>query len=226
MKKIIIAIDGPCASGKSTVCDIIAQKLNINHLSSGALYRALTLFLIENNFDFESIKNEKFKNKDCEICFKKLLKNVKIKVKFDNFIQKIILNGKDRTDELNSEQISIYSSIISPIKIVREFIKKIQVNLAKKGNLILDGRDITSEVLKNAKNKFYITASAEVRAKRRHLQNPTESYEKILEDIKLRDYRDTTRKLCPLKIVSDAIIIDSTNLTISETADKIIENLK
>lgn len=223
MKTITIAIDGPSASGKSTVCDGLAKRLNINHLSSGALYRALTLFLIENNFDFNNLECGKI---DDEKIFNNLLKKAKIEVKFDNFMQKIFLNGKDVTDKLNSEQISINSSIISQLKSVREFVKKIQVNLAKKESIILDGRDITSEVLKNSKNKFFITASVDVRAKRRHLQNPQESYEKIKEDIILRDERDKSRELCPLKIVPDAIVIDSSNLTIDETIDIILEKLK
>lgn len=223
MKTVTIAIDGPSASGKSTVCDRLAKKLNINHLSSGALYRALTLFLIENRFDFNNLDSGKI---DDEKAFNNLLKKAKIEVKFDNFVQKIFLNGKDVTDELNSEQISINSSIISQLKSVREFVKKVQVNLAKKESIILDGRDITSEVLKNSKNKFFITASVDVRAKRRHLQNPQESYEKIKEDIILRDERDKSRELCPLKIVPDAIVIDSSNLTIDETVDIILEKLK
>ena len=221
MSFVNIAIDGHSASGKSTICDLLAKKLKINHLSSGAIYRAIALYFIENNLWLNFLDKKQNDN------IKKSLENVKIEVKFDNFIQKIILNNVDVTDKLNTDEISTLSSIVSQNLIIREFVKDIQLNLANNQDIIIDGRDITSEVLKSAKNKFFVTASLDERAKRRFIQyNNNLSFEEIKENLRERDERDEKREICPLKIVEDAIIIDSTNLTIDETVEKILKNLK
>ncbi len=208
MEKLVIAVDGPSASGKSTVCDLLAKKLKINHLSSGSLYRAVALYLYENNIDYdESIE--------------KYLKDINIDVVFDNYIQKIFLNNEDVTSKLNQEIISTISSIISKKEYVRDFIKSLQIMLANKMDIIIDGRDITSVVLKDAKYKFYIDASCEERARRRFLQQQQKiSYEQILEDIISRDKRDMERELCPLIKTDDSIVINTDNLTIEEVVEK------
>lgn len=203
----LIAVDGPSASGKTTVCSLLAKKLKINHLSSGALYRAIALYLIQYNID---INNH----------FEDALKEIKIKVKFEDFKQFIILNNIDVTNLLQTEEISRLSAIISQKAIVREFVKKIQVSLAKSQSIIIDGRDITSVILPNAKYKFYVTASVEARSERRYLQhNKKIPLEEIKKDIILRDKQDTERELCPLKIVEDAIVVDTSNLTIDQTVE-------
>ena len=208
MEKLVIAVDGPSASGKSTVCDLLAKKLKINHLSSGSLYRAVALYLYENNIDYdESIE--------------KYLKDINIDVVFDNYIQKIFLNNEDVTSKLNQEIISTISSIISKKEYVRDFIKSLQIMLANKMDIIIDGRDITSVVLKDAKYKFYIDASCEERARRRFLQQQQKiSYEQILEDIISRGKRDMERELCPLIKTDDSIVINTDNLTIEEVVEK------
>lgn len=224
MEYINIAVDGHSGSGKSTVCDMLARKLNINHLSSGGIYRAIALYLSENNIDFNKylLKDEKIQKE-----IEKELKDCNIKVKFENFVQKIILNNIDVTDNLNTEKISDISSIISQNLQVRELVKKVQLNLAKTQDIIIDGRDITSEVLKNAKYKFFLTASIDVRAERRYLQyNKTISLDKIKKYLIERDYRDEHRDICPLKIVSDAIVIDSSNLNLEETVNKMLSYIK
>lgn len=224
MEYINIAVDGHSASGKSTICDLLAKKLNINHLSSGGIYRAIALYFLQNKIDYNKyVSNDEENLKKVE----KELKNCKIDIKFDNFIQKIFLNDKDVTDELNTDEISNISSIISQNLYVREFVKNIQINLASTQNIIIDGRDITSEVLKDTKYKFFVTASIEKRAERRYLQyNKKVPLDKIKEYLTMRDYRDEHRDICPLKIVKDAIIIDSTNLTIDETVDKMLSYIK
>ncbi len=224
MEYINIAVDGHSGSGKSTVCDMLARKLNINHLSSGGIYRAIALYLSENNIDYNKylLKDEKIQKE-----IEKELKNCNIKVKFENFVQKIFLNNIDVTDNLNTEKISDISSIISQNLQVRELVKKVQLNLAKTQDIIIDGRDITSEVLKNAKYKFFLTASIDVRAERRYLQyNKTISLDKIKKYLIERDYRDEHRDICPLKIVSDAIVIDSSNLNLEETVNKMLSYIK
>lgn len=218
---IVIAVDGPSASGKSTVCDAVAKRLNINHLSSGALYRAITLFTNQN-----SISENIFVNNE-ENLIGEVLDKIEIKVEFNNFIQKIYLNGVDCTDLLNTNEISNKVGLISQNRLVREFVKKIQTSLAKKGNIIIDGRDITSVVLNDCKNKFFITASTKVRAERRFNQyNKTISLKKIENDIIMRDNLDKNRKLAPLIVVDDATVIDNSNLSVEETVEEIIKNLK
>lgn len=224
MEYINIAVDGHSGSGKSTVCDMLARKLNINHLSSGGIYRAIALYLSENNIDYNKylLKDEKIQKE-----IEKELKDCNIKVKFENFVQKIILNNIDVTDNLNTEKISDISSIISQNLQVRELVKKVQLNLAKTQDIIIDGRDITSEVLKNAKYKFFLTASIDVRAERRYLQyNKTISLDKIKKYLIERDYRDEHRDICPLNIVGDAIVIDSSNLNLEETVNKMLSYIK
>lgn len=221
MNKLVIAVDGPSASGKSTICDILGAKLNINHLSSGALYRAIALFCKQNNIDFvlfEKGSREEVKN---------ILNKINLDVKFNSFKQQIFLNGEDVTNKLNTNEISLLTCKISPNNLVREKVKQCQQKLAKCGSIIIDGRDITSVVLKDCKNKFFVTASVQVRAKRRYEQyNKKISLDEIEKDLSKRDFEDTNRKIAPLKIVEDAIIIDSSNLTISQTVDEILKNIK
>lgn len=223
MSYINIAIDGTSASGKSTVCEVLAKKLNINHLSSGAIYRAIALYLVENKLDYNKYVN----NDDNTLnLVQQELKNINIEVKFNNFSQIIYLNNVDVTNLLNTNEISNVSSIISQNKSVRNYVEVIQKKLASTQNIIIDGRDITSKVLKDCKNKFFITASIEARAKRRYLQyNKKIPLKQIEDDLKERDYRDMHRAISPLKIVEDAIVIDSSNLTIDETIDVILKHI-
>jgi len=223
MSYINIAVDGHSASGKSTVCDLVAKKLNINHLSSGALYRAIALYLIRNNIDYKIF----LKGEENFIDIKKILKGVKLNVTFENFVQKIILNNEDVTNLLNTSEISFLASNISQNILVRELVMEVQKKLAKTQNIIIDGRDITSVVLKNSKNKFFITASIDSRAKRRYLQyNKKIPLKKIKQELLERDFKDETREISPLKIEKDAIIIDTTNLTTEKTVDKLIDLIK
>lgn len=213
MKYFSIAVDGPSASGKSSICKVLAKRLNINHLSSGSLYRAISLYLINNNI------------KDTEV--EKYLNKINIEVKFVNFLQKIYLNSVDVTEKLETNEISMLSSKISPINCVREYVKNIQRSLTKTQNIIIDGRDITSVVLKDAKYKFFLTASVEVRAKRRYLQyGKTIPLQKIIDDIKLRDERDYSRKISPLIKTPDSIEIDCSNLNLEQTVEEMLKYIE
>lgn len=224
MEYINIAVDGHSASGKSTVCDMLAKKLNINHLSSGGIYRAISLYLKNNNINYTNFANN---DENTLNSVKKCLSKINIKVKFHNFIQVIFLNNKDVTNLLNNEDISKISSIISQNKMVREYVKNIQIKLANSQDIIIDGRDITSEVLTKTKYKFFITASIDVRSERRFLQYDKKiPLEIIKQDLINRDYVDEHRAISPLKIVDDAIVIDCSNLTIEETVDIILKHIR
>ncbi len=212
---ITIAVDGPSGSGKSTVTDIVAKKLNILHLNTGALYRAIGLYALDNNLDPNDEKSI-ISNLD----------KINIKIKFVDGEQRVIMNDIDVTNRLYSLEVSNACSITSAYKFVRDKILDIQRDVAKEHSCIMEGRDITSHVLPNAKYKFYIDASPEIRAKRRmnDEKNTTKelNYDEVLSQIIERDRRDKERTLCPLVLVDDAVYINTDNLTIDEVVDKIL----
>ncbi|MFM1581425.1 (d)CMP kinase [Helcococcus bovis] len=209
-----IAIDGPAGAGKSSISKLLAKKINFHYLDTGAMYRACTYFYLSNNID---INDEEMINKNID----------KIKLTIENGI--FFLNGKDITKEIRSDDVTKNVSLISSYKKIRENLVEMQRNIAKQNNIILDGRDIGSHVLKNASIKFYLTADAEVRARRRLNDDAVSSdltFEQILEDIKRRDYFDSHREITPLVKAEDAILIDSSNLSIEEVIDLMIKYLE
>ena len=209
---IAIAVDGPSGVGKSSVSSAVAKNLGLVHLNTGELYRAVALYIRNNGISEELIEEN--------------LKNINIDVNFENNCQKTILNGKYVTCFLKDEEIAKLTSNISKIKRVRDFLLSIQRNIAKKNNIIMDGRDIGTVVLPGADVKIFLTAGCEVRAKRRFLElqekgNFFVTYEEILGLLKQRDESDTKRKVAPLKKAEDAILIDTSNLNLKETIEKI-----
>jgi len=223
-----IAIDGPSASGKSTVAQLVSEKLNILHLNTGALYRAIGLYAYENGFASELDKNGIPILSDDEK--RSIVENSHVKVEFVDGSQRTYLNGDDVTSKLYSAIISDYSSRVSAIPEVRNHILHLQRDVAKTHNVVMEGRDITSHVLPHAKYKFFVTASAEVRAQRRFeeliARGEAASYEHILQDVKIRDHRDTTRSVCPLIKVKDAIEIDTSQKTIAQVVCEILSYIK
>lgn len=207
-----VAIDGPAGSGKSTITKKVAEDLKFNYVDTGALYRSLTYNFLQNNL--KELEEEKIKN---------ILEKTKIKVLFDGSIQRQLINGEDVTEKIRTKEISEYASLFAKSKNVRDYLITIQRNLAKKENVIMDGRDIGSVVLPNADVKIFLTASVDERAKRRfdELKEKSLSLEEIKEQIKKRDFQDKNRQIAPLKKTDDAIEIDSTFLTIKEVVDKI-----
>ena len=197
---LVIAIDGPTASGKGTVAERLAKKLNLPYLNTGGLYRAVALTVIKNNIDYNNTEDV-----------------IKIlpKVDFSD------LNNP----ELYIENVGFVASYVAKIKEVRSFLLDFQRNFASKGG-VLDGRDIGTIVCPNADYKFFITASIEERAKRRYNEMISKgenvSYEDILEKLKTRDKNDKERKNSPLMIATDAIEIDTTNMTKDEVFDKVL----
>lgn len=203
---MIIAVDGPSGSGKSTISKKIAEILEISYIDTGAMYRILALYLKENNLEFR----------------KEILKNINIKQEKNIFY----LNGRDVSKLIRENDIAKKASDISKLKEVREYMVEEQRKLGKEKSIILDGRDITTVVFPNADYKFYLTASLEQRAKRRYLENNKVDFEVLLEDMKKRDYQDSTRENSPLKIAKDAIIIDTTNMTEKEVVNKMLDIIK
>lgn len=210
MSNFIIALDGPSGSGKSTIANILAKKLKISYLNTGSMYRAVTLFFLENNIK----KSDKI---DID-----LLRKINIDIKED----KVFLNEKDVSDKIRNKEVTENVSWVSSLFLVRKYLVDMQRKISQNKSIILDGRDIGTVVFPNAKYKFFLVASSEVRAKRRYEQNEIDkSLEEIQKDIEKRDYLDSHRGISPLKKAEDAIEIDSSNLTIDETIEEIINKM-
>lgn len=214
---VSIAIDGTASSGKGTVADILAQKLKIYHLDTGAIYRTVAYACFEDNVDYSN-ENE----------VKRVIRKNKIETVFEDNRQINKLNGVDVQKKIRSQEISNISSIISTFVSVREFVTNIQLNLAQNTSLIIEGRDIGTVVLPNANYKFFLTASPEIRARRRLIQNnlPENEFENVLCSIIERDKRDISRENSPLRCADDAIKIDTSNLNAQQVADLMLSYIK
>lgn len=208
--KVAIAIDGPAGAGKSTIAKILATKFNLMYIDTGAMYRAVTLLAKTNDISSDNIS---------ELC--NLLEDTNMH--FQN--NKLILNGKDVSEAIRTPEISNSVSLYAAISEVRDLLVKQQQKMSEKYDVIMDGRDIGTVVLKDAPFKFYLVASPELRAKRRYKEllakNITVKYEEILNDIIKRDYIDSNRDVNPLRKAEDAIEIDTSYLTIDEVVEKI-----
>lgn len=213
MKKFNIAIDGPSAAGKSTIADILAEKLEYNHLDTGAMYRAVAYKAFKEGI---AIDNEE------EIV--DMIHHMDLEMRIDG---KVILDGEDISEKIRTNEISMGASDVSKLEGCRKALVEMQQKICKDGGYILDGRDIGTVVLKDAPVKIYMVASAEARANRRVLQNIEKGieadYETILEDIKKRDYQDMNREHSPLRKADDAVEIDTSNLTIDEVVDAVMK---
>lgn len=216
MTRLVIAVDGPAGAGKSTVAKKIANRLNIEYIDTGAMYRALTLKMIKENIDMNDTNGIIRTMESTSIYFK------------DN---NIYLDGIRVDEEIRENIINNHVSNIAKIKEVRENMVNTQQELSKTNNLIMDGRDIGTVVLPNANYKFFITASIEERARRRHkeLINKNEfgiTYEQVLTEIKERDKIDSTRKIAPLTKSFDSYEVDTTNKTIEESVEEVLSIIK
>lgn len=219
MNHIIIAIDGPAGAGKTTIAEMLAKKLGIFYFDTGSLYRAMGLKCKQMNL-----------NPANEIDAFKVVQQTNLSVVFKDFIQHIILNNTDVTNELSNEEIGSYASRISAHKVVRQFLVKLQQDFAKNNSVVMDGRDIGTVVLKKANYKFYLTANVEVRAKRRFEQLKKQgkdvNFEDILAGIKERDNLDMSRKNSPLKASKDAIIVDCSNKNENDVISEFLSYIK
>tara|TARA_Y100000994_G_scaffold247954_1_gene254503 strand:- start:122 stop:775 length:654 start_codon:yes stop_codon:yes gene_type:complete len=210
-KKLIIAIDGPAGSGKSTTAKIIADKLKISYLDTGAMYRAVTAYFIDNNYSIDS--DNIYSIMDSII------------IEFHEY--SVLLNNQDFTYRLRDNDVSSLVSKISSNKIVRDRMVLIQRNISENKSIVVDGRDIGTVVFPNADYKFFITAGIKERASRRYRELKLKGREveliNIEQQIKERDYLDSTRKNSPLKKADGAIVIDTTHLHLEEQVNTILK---
>lgn len=209
-----IAIDGPAGAGKSTIARAVAGKLGYIYVDTGALYRAIALYTIDNNIDPKSA-----------VKVKDLLDAISLKIGFMDGAQHVFLNGRDVTVDIREPKISMAASDVSAIPAVREFLFDLQLKLARENDVIMDGRDIGTVVLPHADVKIFLTATAEERANRRFLEltkkGSNASYEEILADMKERDYNDSHRAIAPLKQAADALLLDTTGMTAEQVIDRL-----
>lgn len=207
---ISVAIDGPAGAGKSTIARAAAAQLGFIYVDTGALYRSIGLFVLQKKIDFAQ-KNDIIA----------LLRQINVNLTFVDGEQRVLLCGEDVSDEIRSPEVSMAASAVSAIPEVRSFLFGLQKDMAKHNNVVMDGRDIGTVVLPDAQVKIFLTASPEVRAKRRCLELEQKgervSYEDVLADIRQRDYNDTHREIAPLKQAEDAVLVDTSELTLEES---------
>lgn len=209
-----IAIDGPAGAGKSTIARRTAQELSFIYVDTGALYRALAVFLVDEGVSPEDTEK-----------VKEAVKSVKVLIAYENGEQQVLVNGKNVTDRLRAESVGNMASTISAIPAVRAALLDLQRDLAKAHDVLMDGRDIGTNVLPDAELKIYLTASVETRAERRYRDLQEKGVEKPLSEIKKeieeRDHRDMTRAIAPLKQAEDAVYLDTSHMNIDEVVEAI-----
>ena len=213
MKKINIAIDGPSGVGKSTIADIVAEKLGMKHLDTGAMYRCVAYYCLTQKIDLNDEK-----------AVEQAIEHIQIRLTPDN---KVYLNDEDVSLQIRTDEVSLGASCVSKYQAVRTFLVDEQRKMAETGNVILDGRDIGTCVLPDAQVKIYLTASSATRAKRRYDELTEKGVScdlaEIEKDIIDRDYRDMHRETSPLRQAEDAVLVDSSEMNIDEVVDAIYQ---
>lgn len=209
-----VAIDGPAGAGKSTVAKRVAKELGFIYVDTGAMYRALAVFFLKQGLKPEDTE------KIAEAC-----KNAQVSIGYEEGIQQVYLNGENITSLLRTEEVGNMASVSSAIKEVRTQLLELQRELARTRDVVMDGRDIGTNILPNADVKVYLTASVETRANRRYLELQEKgvacNLEDIAHDIEERDTRDMNREIAPLKQADDAVLVDSSNMSINEVVEAI-----
>lgn len=212
---MIVAVDGPAGSGKGTLTKLVADKLNLQYIDTGAMYRCIAFKMLEDGIGLEDTDK-----------IKEILDDIEIDLQGT----KVILNGRDVSKEIRTVEVANFTSPVSAIDFIRTKMVELQRGLAKEKDIIMEGRDIGTVVFPNADVKIYLDASAEERARRRVRQNEengiSSNYEQILKDIIERDTRDMSRPNSPLKKAEDAVVVDTTDAEAEVNAQKIIDVIK
>lgn len=220
MKYVSVAIDGPAGAGKSSVSKAAAKSLGFTYIDTGAMYRAAALFAIEHGIDLKNNVQELISHLD----------DIKIVIKYTDEGQRIYLSGKDVSERIREEEVSVGASDVAVIPQVRTKLVELQREMAKSANVIMDGRDICEYVLPDAQVKIFLTASVDSRARRRYDELTAKGiecdFEKIKADMEYRDKNDSTRAVSPLKQAKDATLVDTTDLTFEQTVEKVKELIK
>lgn len=216
---IAVAIDGPAGAGKSTIARKAASELGFIYIDTGSMYRSIALYCLENKINIADSG-----------CVSSALSDIRLEIVFRDGEQRVILNGNDVSEAIRREEVSMKASVVSAIPEVRRFLLELQRSFARTQNVIMDGRDIGTVVLPDAQVKIFLTASAESRALRRKLQleekGQTADYGIILQDIIKRDENDINRSTSPLKQASDAVLVDTTELTLEQSVKTIMDIIK
>lgn len=217
MENFVIAIDGGAATGKSTVAQLVAQKLNFKHINTGAIYRCIAMLALEKKFDL---------NRDI-VKIVELAQNIKINFTIKNNLQQVYLYDHNVTAKLRNKEISFGASQIARHERIRHEVLELQRKYARFNNIVMEGRDIGSVIFPNANLKIFFTASIDVRAQRRFLEyqatNNNISLQDIKKEIMLRDKQDTQRDISPLRKTDDAVEIDNTNMTKEDVVKEIVK---
>ena len=217
--KLIIAIDGPASSGKSTTAKELAKRLEYVYLDTGAMYRACGLQAFRKKISLENTH-----------ALAKMMQEIKVEIKYSLPNNIVLLDGQDVSDAIREPQVGKMASDISAISLVRKGMTALQRKLGKDKGIVMDGRDIGTVVFPDADFKFFMVADLDTRAQRRYFEEKAKGSEKTFEEVKTelaqRDYNDSHRDIAPLKKANDAIIIDSTSLSIQEQVDKILNIIR
>ncbi len=218
MKTINIAIDGPSGAGKSTIAKDLARRFCFEYVDTGAIYRTVGYYFIQQHME------------PTDAIMDKVMDEMDIKVLYEDHVQKVFLNGEDVSGMIRSSEASKMASCVSAFAKVREKLLSLQRDIAAQNNVIMDGRDIGTTILPQADLKIYLTASVEARALRRYrdlkASGETIALEQVKEDIKKRDDHDMHREISPLKQAEDAILVDTSDLTLEESIDKVADLIR
>ena len=219
MSIVNIAIDGPAGAGKSTIAKSVSKELGFIYVDTGALYRTVGLNALRMGLDTKNAAD-----------VVPTLENIKVSLRFVNGEQRVFLGEEDVSAAIRQNEVSMAASNVSAIPEVRAFLFDLQRNIAKENNCIMDGRDIGTVVLPDAKIKIFLTASAEARAERRYKElaekGQSVDFNALLEEIKQRDYQDSHREIAPLKQAEDAILVDTTNVGLEDAIDLVLTTVK
>lgn len=217
---VAIAIDGPAGAGKSTIAKRVAEELNFMYVDTGALYRAVALCAIQKNIEPDDSQR-----------VSEMLSKIKVQLAFNYRFEKVVLlDGKDVSSRIRTPEVSMAASKISALPQVRAYLLDLQRDIAKENNVIMDGRDIGTVVLPDARVKIFLTASPQVRAERRYKElaekGANVSFDEVLRDVNERDYNDSHRQTAPLKPAEDSVFVDTTDLDFEQSVEKIISVIK